>query len=431
MTRTRYAFILVAILSLNACAQSKKTTLLKKTGKETIISADKPDNPHVEPFLAVNPANPANWVVVSGYAKSATDFNSITLTVFATKDKGKTWIRTALPNMDSLYALDPWLSWRNKDELLLTYLAHNVLIPKSKTKNYVSRSVDGGFTWSKPEAVRFDDERNLDHPVMVTSPNEEWTGIFLAGNHNSISGGRMKKGESSFSHVKSYSPDSLQQGITGAVIFDDGSFVFGSFSMQKPLPGALVAVRSADGKTYQETIISNKHVPWGWTRMALDKGTSKFKGRVYTAYTIKENKQYAINLSYSDDKGATWSKPITVNSDSNTNIFKGHPQITVSENGTVAVAWNRTQGPTGNQPVCFEVMAAISKDGGKTFGEAVIVSDKVTCGPTAENGALANRFWFGADYFGIAFATNNDLLVAYPGLFQNRYHIMLSSLVIE
>lgn len=423
---------ILLILAWNDCAAQKKTnSVLRKEGNEIVCSADKPENPHVEPYLVVHPTNPAHLVIVSGFAMSATDFYSITLNILVSKDKGKVWIRTAPPLMDSLFALDPWLTWRNKDELLLTYLAYNAYVPKSKIRNYISRSTDGGLTWSKPEVVRLDDDRNLDHPVIVTSPNEEWTGVFVVGSHNSISGARLQKGKNSFSPVKRYMPDSLRQGITGAAIFDDGSYVFGSFSMQKPIPGALVAVRSTDGKTYAETIISNKHVPWGWTRFAIDKHSASHKGRVYTAFTVLEDKQYSIRLSFSDDQGATWSKPVVVNSDSTSNLFKGFPIVEISDKGAVAIAWFKTQSSTGNQPVCFEVMAAVSKDGGKSFSEAITVSEKVTCGATPENAVIADRFWYGADYFGLAFASSNELLIAYPGLYQNRYHIMLRKLVVK
>ena len=74
--------------------------------------------------------------------------------------------------------------------------------------------------------------------------------------------------------------------------------------------------------------------------MAVDKSNSPYRGRIYIAYPAKENGngKAIIQVRYSDDEGATWSSPYTVNiSNGRQNFF---PWIAVDNStGTVCVVY--------------------------------------------------------------------------------------------
>jgi hypothetical protein len=93
-----------------------------------------------------------------------------------------------------------------------------------------------------------------------------------------------------------------------------------------------------------------------------------------------------INLSYSADKGKTWSKPVVVNDDRNPmESGKGPdhllPAVGVNKDGVVLVTWSDRRESTDN--VGWRLRAAVSLDGGETFSASVPISSAANAYPAS------------------------------------------------
>src|SRR5207302_3639106 len=79
-------------------------------------------------------------------------------------------------------------------------------------------------------------------------------------------------------------------------------------------------------------------------QLAADPGSKAFKDRLYAAFPAIVDDRIQIQLSYSADKGKTWSKPTLVNDDRSPEKG-GHgpdhllPSVAVNKDGVVLVTW--------------------------------------------------------------------------------------------
>jgi hypothetical protein len=88
---------------------------------------------------------------------------------------------------------------------------------------------------------------------------------------------------------------------------------------------------------------------------------SSHEGRVYVAWAhVSRRIVYSIELSHSDDRGRTWSRPVKVN---RVGDELNYASIGIARNGTVYVGWTDSQH--------YEVDIARSTDGGRRFGPQV------------------------------------------------------------
>ena len=111
------------------------------------------------------------------------------------------------------------------------------------------------------------------------------------------------------------------------------------------------------------TVVEDK--PW----MAVDNSTSKFSGTVYASWTHFTATSDMVFFSHSTDHGATWSKPVQINPDSQDGAVQGS-QIAVGPAGEVFVAYEVFLG-TGAQGQHF---IAESTNGGASFGKTVAMT---------------------------------------------------------
>ena len=112
------------------------------------------------------------------------------------------------------------------------------------------------------------------------------------------------------------------------------------------------------------TFIEDK--PW----IAVDNSTSKSSGTVYASWTHFTATSDMIFVSHSTDHGATWSKPIQINPDSQNGAVQGS-QVAVGPAGEVYVAYEVFLGSTGDQGQHF---IAESTNGGASFGKTVAMT---------------------------------------------------------
>jgi hypothetical protein len=109
----------------------------------------------------------------------------------------------------------------------------------------------------------------------------------------------------------------------------------------------------------------------------VDKSHGPFRDRLYVVWPDFRSGRGKVLLSYSSDKGKTWSKPHVVNDDRawpapEIGPDDDMPVVDVNKNGVVGVMWYDRRDNPHNYG--WWVRFAVSDDGGETFGPSVRVS---------------------------------------------------------
>ena len=114
--------------------------------------------------------------------------------------------------------------------------------------------------------------------------------------------------------------------------------------------------------------------------VAVDKGpASPWFGRIHLFWadfcnTCAGNGRVKLYVAHSDDEGRTWSHAVQVSAGNNNSAqgFRETGQITVASDGTVEAFWTENADSKGKY-LDLQV-AAVSKDGGNTFGAPVTIA---------------------------------------------------------
>lgn len=425
-----YRFIIVYCLSFILQisilpAQTKQGFDLKlKTGTLNHISIDLHDLPHVEPVIAVNPEDPEQIVVaamVIHEPKSNQFHNSWEINVFVSENGGESWLRRKLPGLDGGLSGDPWLAWAENGTLYLTCLARLEGSDSSQLKAWLFESKDGGYSWSEPREIHFEEKHNgwTDHPVA--HPVGEELYIFATGPFSSISTSRFNNNRQGFEAFPAFKPDDRNNLLGSGVAFQEDSFLFNYYSVSAgSQPSELWVVGTNDnGQNYQRSIITSEHIPIVFPMMAVDRSNGPRHDRAYAVWTRSFERPHVM-IGYSDDNGASWSQPKRVHIDS-TSALRVAPNIAVSNEGLVAVVWVdgryheelssdqlRRKFKNESSEFCWDVYATVSDDGGHNFLPGIRLTPETTCSITDKNGLAGKRWSFGGDYIGVTWDTEDN-----------------------
>lgn len=394
---------LPALLAAVACAGAPAPTEPPSIslGSTLEVGTDLPDLPHVEPVVAVNPADSDNIVVASIVVRAPMSdefYDSWTIHVLATTDGGATWTRHELPGLESTFAGDPWLKWAPDGRVHLSGL---VAVPDEERGNpmrvWLYESADGGQRWSGPVEAPAAQSGSLDHPVIDIAGERLF--VFVTGDLPSVLVSRTPESGQGLEALPAFRPDSLNNNLGAGVGFADGRFVFSYFSMSVSQPSSLWAIRpSDDGSGYEVSEITSEHIPVGFPMMAVDRSSGPRHNRIYSVWT-RSNERPDVMIAHSNDFGASWSAPTRVQADT-TVANRTMPAVAVSGAGTVMVAWIDGRHHEGD---CWDVYAAASLDAGATFLPERRLTSEPTCpaSPGNGNGAAAQRWRWGGDYIGL------------------------------
>jgi hypothetical protein len=184
------------------------------------------------------------------------------------------------------------------------------------------------------------------------------------------------------------------------VVADDGTFVALVAELDKKksnmsyrtdaasAPSAadstLEVMRSRDGGlTVDASTITDVYYDWrvpelSMSSLAIDRGSSRFKGRLYAARPdARADRHTQIFLASSDDLGRTWTVPRAVNDDpgflptgDRPNDFM--PMVAVNNRGVVAVSWYDRRDNSDNLGYYQRLSASL--DGGATWLPSTRVS---------------------------------------------------------
>ncbi len=378
----KYLFILLAI-PLQVFSQANDQ---KVASNYCIFNTCYADN---EPFIAVNPANSQNviaaWMSPVGIRTAYSMNGGLNWTVNA----------AALPhafNNGLIASADVSIAFNKTGTAFLSYVDYKYITLDSGYVR-VTRSTDGGATWSSPvNAIdgTVQPDKPIDRPwIVCDNTNGTYSGrIYLVSKSYFAANPPHKIWMSvSTDNGNTFSPitrvdNPVQVGLLTNImgvpaIGADGALYIAylSWDTNFALYARVVCVKSTDG--------GSSFTPYQVAVPAANSGNldSLYQG----SYSIAANPADTTNLVFqvtdnrngdpdiltvfSNDGGQTWSaSPVRVNDDALSNgIGQDMSWAAFSPNGTYAVAWRDRRNSGTTDTAKFEIYAAVSADGGQTF----------------------------------------------------------------
>ena len=389
-------------------------------------------NAEVEPWVAINPTDPSN-IIGAWQQDRWSNGGANGLVTGVSKNGGRTWTRTA-PHFTRCSggnranggnyqrASDPWVDFSPDGTAHQISLSFN----DSNTLNaiLVSRSTDGGDTWSEPITLIRDTASNLsnDKEAITADPLDSnfvyavWDRLDTDANLGPTFFSRTTNGGQSWEEARIiYDPGVDAQTIGNQIaVLPNGDLVnvFSLFTNQSITAEANVAViRSTDkGETWSDPIIINTLESIGVVDprtqdplrtgdiipdIAVDQNT----GALYVVWQdarFSGSQRDGIILSTSGDGGLTWSEPIQVNKVPRVQAFTA--AVDVAADGTVGVTYYDFRRSNQSSPdvLLTNYWLGTSSDGGSTWKETRVA------GPFDMRNAPIARGYFIGDYQGLA-----------------------------
>ena len=332
-------------------------------------------NAEVEPMLAVNPKNASNMIAVwqqdrwsNGGARG--------LLAGVSQDGGRTWTMhmaafsrctggTPANGGDYPRASDPWVSFGldgTAHQSSLSF-AGDVLAAGSSSAVLVSRSTDGGVSWSNPTTLIRDGSNFFnDKDSLTADPTDArfayavWDRLAATGGGPAYLGRSTDGGLTWEPAVPIYDPGRTSQTINNQIVVLSNGILIDFFTQLDTPPSApasatLAIIRSTDkGITWSApitispvqsvgTLDPETHAPVrdGSGLGSIAAGTHGELIAVWQDSRFSGGQRDAIAFSRSLDGGLTWSTPARVNRDVSVAAFV--PAATVRSDGTYGVTY--------------------------------------------------------------------------------------------
>lgn len=413
MRRTRWLVRSVAALSLltGPAAGQQPGTVTIHVGPNHRASG--PDTlGRNEGWIAVSQADPKVLVAVSHIATRG-------CATTVSLDGGNRWNAVDLPKQEDCF--DPMVIAGAEGRMHILHTGRTATAPRSGTGQRqeapvrIFTSTDGARTWKGPAEMRT--PLQPDHPRMAVdqSSGPHRGRLYVAWNevsdqfmldryhiflHHSDDGGSTFT-EPTLLHVESGG----KLVITEPVVFSDGELLVTYYQYFQPLSSRanerqpFFLLRSMDGGAtfgQPERVLEVGISAWPEVKtdfqsaftlpiVAVDGSTrSRFRDRMYVVWDDVSTGESNIWLTWSGDRGRTWSPRIRINDNppptpGSPRDFRMTPVVAVKPDGVVGVAWyDRRDDPTHR---CWKKYFAASLDGGQTFTRNVAVASAPSCPP--------------------------------------------------
>jgi hypothetical protein len=402
---------LLSLILLALLVGMSDATLAQITVSRNVhVSASHPEQLQAEIILDADSTRPGRLMACSLIDDSRkSGNNSITgwgVIVYLTDDGGKTWTKT----FEEYSLMDPTCAYGPDGS---AYLEAFELSSDRMMRLY--RSADGGKTWDQPSKVRVTDRPYLTVDKTGGKFNGRLYSHGQAGGSAGMDGGRGSSGVRLYASTDGRTfGDPIERQTVGSrrnlgsgngVVLSDGTLVmlFGELkeywnaddtsqirdSTLVSSNGRLRMLTSSDGgrSLSTATTISDfyMHVyPWRpaagfipW--VAADTSNGPFKDRLYVVWPDRRSGRDEIYLTYSSDKGRTWSKPMTLNDDRAPLIARSGPDhfmpiVAVNKEGVVGVSWYDRRDHADNAG--WDVRFTASLDGGDTWSPNIRISEE-------------------------------------------------------
>lgn len=409
--------LLVLAQSTNAAAQS--TAAVRKLGEQQ-ISAPRSGSAHYESHLAIDPLDPRHMVAISTEQRVTRRLNrsgkwsNSGSALYVTFDGGSHWTHSELRD-EAIGSGGDGTVYFDRGGLHAYVVVGTRVDGVSKT--VVDRSNDGGRTFSRLVALPYRDRPWIAFDTSGADGKGMFDGaIYVVGQRNGMVVSRSTDGGASWSYADHIrrdeggpDPSAPVAGIPGdMLVTGDGDAVI-TYATERVVSNHIglsgtdtittsrldFLVTDVGGRRWRAVrrgpLIHNVRdyraaLSAQAVRSAIDASWSRWRGRIYSAWPEYDERlgRYVVQLARTDDVGISWTT--TVVSDS---AMRGPPAniaVAVNRDGVVALAWyDRRDDPAHR---CWRLYAAISVDGGQTFSANQRLSDPATCTNAALNWIL-------------------------------------------
>lgn len=434
---------ILAVLALGLAASAVGATAPQAISGRTpfpqgcgVTGTQSPDS-EAEPYLAVNPADPSNAIVVYQQDRFPVDGGALSNLAAVTKDGGQHFTTVRFPGLSRCTgggderASDPWISFGSDGTAYaasLTFTENPVLGAAGlagPTALSSSTSRDGGLHWDPPVTIvnrsMYDDREALTaDPGRPGHAYVTWVqrlGAF--GENGSEEFARtVDAGKTWTSPREIYSagPAKLPDPILVDVL-PDGTLLnvflvidVRSQIQSDPVPFDILAMHSTDeGQTWSapvriaQTPSTSPGDPDSGSQIrslpivSLAVGPT---GRAHVVWNeIASPRSSTIRIADSTDRGASWSAPRVV-ARSGGQAFL--PSVAAGRDGSLGVLYDDTRNDkAGDRGLTTDVWLDVSRDGGSTWSERHVAGpfDALTASETSSTKVAGH---FIGDYQGFA-----------------------------
>ena len=396
-------------------------------------------NAAAEPDVRVNPTDPRNVVVTWQQDRFNADGGALSNLIGVSRDAGRSFHVVRVPGISRCTggaderASDPWLSFGRDGTLYLASLSFSEM-PQNQavagpTELEVSRSTDGGDTWSAPVYVQPFDETYNDREAITadpTRPGHAYVAFVKRYGADGESGfeelSRTTDGGRSWSSpAPIYTPPpGMLTDPTLIEALPDGTLVnlliVANLSPFLPDPAPkvrwdIMAQRSTDaGQTWSAAVKIADIAPFP----PIDAETGKVvraypvisgapapDGSVYVAWNeiAAPGTGSRVLFSRSADGGRTWSAPGEVHRSPGQAFL---PSLAVAADGTVGVSYDDTRNDRpGSRSLTTDVWLSRSSDRGGRWSESHVTGPFATETASESDSAGVQGLFLG-DYQGLA-----------------------------
>lgn len=463
------AVVLAAWVGICAAQSTPTPPAGKSVGPITVganvqVSRSRSDQAHWEVLVAADPENPNHLLACTMVAPKLSE-QLYTAAAYVSFDGGVSW-QESLQINEGWQIADPACAYGPGGVAYLTVLVQGYAGDSARSRMLFFKSSDSGRTWSKPLELPTIDREYL----TVDNTTEKFRGrIYVHGTGvvrsierepriiTGIDLFRSADGGNSFLgpiKVAATEPKHIVEGMGNGVVLSDGTFVAitgeledeDNYDHTRPYKaiGRIIVVSSKDGG---QTLLPPVTVSDWYTNfehkitssalpvLAVDSTNGPFKDRLYAVWGDLRSGRKEAYLSFSSDKGKTWSAPTIVNDDTPRAELADAPDnfmptVAVNSSGVVGVMWyDRRDNPDN---LGYWPRFSASLDGGETFLPSVRLSEapmdlqnpkQVTLTPHsigggARVGAGGNvQFWFGVDFMQFSGGHTSGLAASPDGTF--------------
>jgi hypothetical protein len=357
--------------------------------------------PQSETYITLNTANPQNL------AAGSNEIFRLPMRGYSSKNGGKSWSGVDLPLPPPIgangidFGSDPTLAFDSHGNLfygyIIVYFSNGNGI--NGTQMAVAKSTDGGKTY--PTVTFFSFSGGEDHfndkPMITADANPgspfrdnvyiAWDAAIGGSSSGGIRVARSTDHGATFTSTRIDSARGQGLGI-GAVPFvgTNGELYV---AWNDYAANTIAFNRSFDGGATwdRERVIASKVIPFDiripaesfrgalvYPACDVDRSSGAHRGRLVCSWMdLNAAGNTNIFVSYSDDKGTTWSAPNPTDTLGGVDRFN-HWLSTDPTNGVVNISFYDTRNDTTGSRYMTDTYLARSSDGGTTFGAAVRVS---------------------------------------------------------
>ncbi|HWN41585.1 MAG TPA: sialidase family protein, partial [Thermoanaerobaculia bacterium] len=374
----------LALLLLSTLAEAQEPRLL--AGPDVLVSREN-DFPHVEMMIAAHPSD-SKKLVAGSMALVGSQLGTM---VYSSADGGTTW-SPGYPAERIGTDADPLVLYTPRGTALYLALSAEFMV-NAAGKRYMPivlyRSEDNGRLWQKP--LLLGSEGAYDHPQITVDPRSGRVYVSaVVGQDSRLELFRSDDDGRTFSAPKMMvkaPSEEIGLNTAGLAVLSDGTLVHTYISFEMGQVEATIreqksyAMVSRDGgETFSEPVLAGKQVflPYANKEHFSDLHTfpqmAAGRDRNYMAWTDFQSGRPQAMLTWSADRGKTWSETRPAAGALPEGAYSFQPSLAVNKDGVLGVSWLDSRNHPGTDR--YDAWFSASLDGGATFLPPVRLSSE-------------------------------------------------------